>query len=208
MSQTSLCGETSAEFSMLTYRGRRSITMMGQSKDHLSFLNQFSGYFITGLFQSWTFRFWHVYMQQLPIRRWLNFSGCSYPLTSTSCHFYRLSKHNIGCHRFIKLQNCPLNSPSAWFSLCSCWLCNNSGLTFCPERLLFQCVKNKIILHSRKWLETDFQDLVRHQRADVASKTGRAVAVSAANGILRVLRAWNGTCGLDEVLSMGVLCPG
>ncbi|XP_049426207.1 putative malate dehydrogenase 1B isoform X2 [Epinephelus fuscoguttatus] len=64
------------------------------------------------------------------------------------------------------------------------------------------------ILHERKWLETDFQDLVRRQRAAVASKTCRAAAMSLANGILAILKAWNGIRGPDEVLSVGVLCPG
>uniref|UniRef100_UPI003AB0543D putative malate dehydrogenase 1B n=1 Tax=Centroberyx gerrardi TaxID=166262 RepID=UPI003AB0543D len=63
------------------------------------------------------------------------------------------------------------------------------------------------MLYDRKWLETDFQDLVSCQRAAVASKTGRAAAVSAANGILTVLKAWNGISSPDEVLSLGVLCP-
>lgn len=61
---------------------------------------------------------------------------------------------------------------------------------------------------SRKWLETDFQDLVCHQRAAVASKSCRAAGMSVANGILTVLKAWNGICGPHEVFSMGVLCPG
>ncbi|XP_019963520.2 putative malate dehydrogenase 1B [Paralichthys olivaceus] len=64
------------------------------------------------------------------------------------------------------------------------------------------------IFHDRKWLETDFQDLVRCQRAAVASRTCRAAAMSAANGILTILRAWNGTCSPDKVFSLGVLCPG
>lgn len=52
------------------------------------------------------------------------------------------------------------------------------------------------------------QDLVRRQRAAVASKTCRAAAMADANGILSVLKAWNGSCGADEVFSLGVLCPG
>ncbi|KAK2856833.1 hypothetical protein Q5P01_005568 [Channa striata] len=64
------------------------------------------------------------------------------------------------------------------------------------------------IFHDRKWLETDFQDLVRCQHSAVASKTCRAAVMSAANGILTVLKAWNGNCGPDEVFSLGVLCPG
>ncbi|XP_037617460.1 putative malate dehydrogenase 1B [Sebastes umbrosus] len=66
----------------------------------------------------------------------------------------------------------------------------------------------KNLLYERKWLETDFQDLVCCQRAAVASKTCRAAAMSVANGILAVLKAWNGICSPDEVFSMGVLCPG
>ncbi|GAA6234374.1 putative malate dehydrogenase 1B isoform X1 [Lates japonicus] len=64
------------------------------------------------------------------------------------------------------------------------------------------------IFHDRKWLETDFQDLVRCQRAAVASKTRQAAAMSAANGILTIVKAWNGTCNPDKVFSLGVLCPG
>lgn len=67
---------------------------------------------------------------------------------------------------------------------------------------------NDLLLSSRKWLETDFQDLVRSQRATLASKTCRAAAMSSANGIFTVLKAWNGLCAPDEVFSMGVLCPG
>ncbi|XP_038574952.1 putative malate dehydrogenase 1B isoform X2 [Micropterus salmoides] len=64
------------------------------------------------------------------------------------------------------------------------------------------------ILHDRKWLQQDFEDLVCSQRAAVVSKTCRAAAMSAANGILTVLKAWNGICSPDEVFSMGALCPG
>ncbi|XP_028275368.1 putative malate dehydrogenase 1B [Parambassis ranga] len=60
----------------------------------------------------------------------------------------------------------------------------------------------------RKWLETDFQHSVRHQREAVAAKTGQAPAMSAANGILTLLKAWNGTGKPDEVMSLGLLCPG
>ncbi|XP_072219052.1 putative malate dehydrogenase 1B [Leuresthes tenuis] len=63
------------------------------------------------------------------------------------------------------------------------------------------------IFHDSKWVETDFQQLVRHQHVAVASKTGRAAAASSANAILQVLKAWNGACSPDEVLSVGVLCP-
>ncbi|XP_068446421.1 putative malate dehydrogenase 1B isoform X2 [Clinocottus analis] len=63
------------------------------------------------------------------------------------------------------------------------------------------------IVQERKWLETDFQDLVRCQRAAVASKSCRAATMSAANGILAVLKAWNGVWTPDEVFSLGVLCP-
>ncbi len=71
-----------------------------------------------------------------------------------------------------------------------------------------QKAKKNLLPSSRKWLETDFQDLVCRQRAAVASKTCQAAAMSAANGILGILKAWNGICGPDEVFSMGVLCSG
>ncbi|KAM9766749.1 putative malate dehydrogenase 1B [Menidia menidia] len=64
------------------------------------------------------------------------------------------------------------------------------------------------VFHDRTWLETDFQHLVRHHCKAVASKTGRAAAASSANGVLRVLEAWNGPSRPDQLLSVGVLCPG
>uniref|UniRef100_A0A665TFS0 Malate dehydrogenase 1B, NAD (soluble) n=1 Tax=Echeneis naucrates TaxID=173247 RepID=A0A665TFS0_ECHNA len=65
-----------------------------------------------------------------------------------------------------------------------------------------------ISLSSRKWLETDFQYLVRCQRAAVASKICQAASMSAANGILTVLQVWNGSCTPDKLISLGVLGPG
>ncbi|KAI3365940.1 hypothetical protein L3Q82_009774, partial [Scortum barcoo] len=64
------------------------------------------------------------------------------------------------------------------------------------------------IFHQGEWSEPDFQDLVCCQRASVTSKTCREAAMSAANGILTVLKAWNGICRPDEIFSLGVLCPG
>lgn len=32
--------------------------------------------------------------------------------------------------------------------------------------------------------------------------------MSAANGILSVLRAWSGACGSDQLVSLAVLCSG
>lgn len=67
--------------------------------------------------------------------------------------------------------------------------------------------QDNLLLLFRKWLETDFQHLVRRRRLAVTSKTGQAAATSAANGILTVLKAWNGASDPD-VLSSGVACPG
>ncbi|KAM4711429.1 putative malate dehydrogenase 1B [Anableps anableps] len=63
-------------------------------------------------------------------------------------------------------------------------------------------------LYDRKWLETEFQQLVHHQREVVVSKICRPAAISATNGILRVLKAWHGAYGKDEVFSLGVTCTG
>lgn len=67
---------------------------------------------------------------------------------------------------------------------------------------------NNIHLPSRKWLETDFQDLVRCQLAAVVARLSRTAAMSKANGILTILKAWNGTCSPDDIFSLGVHCPG
>ncbi|KAM9328443.1 putative malate dehydrogenase 1B [Pholidichthys leucotaenia] len=64
------------------------------------------------------------------------------------------------------------------------------------------------IFYNRKWLETEFQHLVCSRCMEVTSKTGRAAVTSATNGILTVLKAWNGTCDPDMILSVGVLCSG
>ncbi|XP_037552673.1 putative malate dehydrogenase 1B [Nematolebias whitei] len=56
----------------------------------------------------------------------------------------------------------------------------------------------------RKWSEADFLQQLRGHRLAVASKTGRPAAMSAANGILRVLKAWCGASGPDDILSAGV----
>ncbi|XP_008323706.1 putative malate dehydrogenase 1B [Cynoglossus semilaevis] len=64
------------------------------------------------------------------------------------------------------------------------------------------------IFHDRKWLESEFQDLVHCRRTAVASKSSRAAAASGAHGILTILKAWNGNCGADETFSLGVVCPG
>lgn len=42
----------------------------------------------------------------------------------------------------------------------------------------------------------------------MASKTCRTAAMSSANGILTLLKAWNGLSGPDEISSVGVRCPG
>lgn len=99
-------------------------------------------------------------------------------------------------------------------------LCANVDCTICLTQQ-YDCSDQKhpvlgrapkkpviLLLSSRKWLETDFQDSVRCRRAAVASKTCRAAAMSLANGIVTVLKAWNGICGPDEVFSMAVLCTG
>ncbi|XP_012712713.2 putative malate dehydrogenase 1B [Fundulus heteroclitus] len=64
------------------------------------------------------------------------------------------------------------------------------------------------ILQDRKWVDTEFQQQVRRRRALVVSKAGRAAGISAANGILRVLKAWHGAYGQDEAFSLGLLCTG
>ncbi|XP_019733933.1 putative malate dehydrogenase 1B isoform X2 [Hippocampus comes] len=62
------------------------------------------------------------------------------------------------------------------------------------------------IIYDREWLEGDFQDIVRCQRAAVVSKTCRGADMSTANGILTLLKAWNGTLTPSQVFSVGVSC--
>ncbi|XP_034033333.1 putative malate dehydrogenase 1B [Thalassophryne amazonica] len=64
------------------------------------------------------------------------------------------------------------------------------------------------LLFDRKWLKEDFQILVSGRRAAVGSEAHRAAAMSAADGILSTLKAWNGTSSPQEIVSLGVLCQG
>lgn len=84
----------------------------------------------------------------------------------------------------------------------------NNSLTSLRQKSLARSKASNPPLSTRKWLETDFQELVRGQRAAVISKTSRGAAMSSVNGILTVLKALNGLCSPDEVLSMGVVCSG
>ncbi|XP_024281962.1 putative malate dehydrogenase 1B [Oncorhynchus tshawytscha] len=64
------------------------------------------------------------------------------------------------------------------------------------------------MIYDRKWLQTDFLNLVSSQRATVASKSQRATAISATNGIIAVLKAWNCNSSAEEVFSLGILSTG
>ncbi|XP_023661430.1 putative malate dehydrogenase 1B [Paramormyrops kingsleyae] len=64
------------------------------------------------------------------------------------------------------------------------------------------------IIHDRIWLETDFLDLLSTHRAKLLAKTKRTAALSAASGIVAVLRAWNFGSAPGEILSLGVLSTG
>ncbi|KAL4635808.1 putative malate dehydrogenase 1B [Arapaima gigas] len=64
------------------------------------------------------------------------------------------------------------------------------------------------VLYDRKWLEEDFPALLSSHHEKVVTKTNREPALSAANGIIAVLRAWNHDSSPGEVLSLGVLSTG
>uniref|UniRef100_A0A8C7I7B1 Malate dehydrogenase 1B, NAD (soluble) n=1 Tax=Oncorhynchus kisutch TaxID=8019 RepID=A0A8C7I7B1_ONCKI len=64
------------------------------------------------------------------------------------------------------------------------------------------------IIYDRKWLQSDFLNLVSSQRATVASKSQRATAISATNRMIAVLKAWNCNSSAKEVLSFGILSTG
>lgn len=133
-------------------------------------------------------------------------------------HSGRLNKQSMirsGTHLPSNYKTAYQNVPCCDSALCQCWLHNMSDPTvwlLWPEASRLGIMPKKkpviLLLSSRKWLETDFQDMVRCRRAAVASKTCRAAAMSLANGIVAVLKAWNGICGPDEVFSMAVLCTG
>ncbi|XP_019897925.2 putative malate dehydrogenase 1B isoform X2 [Esox lucius] len=64
------------------------------------------------------------------------------------------------------------------------------------------------MIYDRKWLECDFMSLVSTHRHTVASKSQRATAISATNGIIAVLKAWNNNSSAEQVLSLGILSTG
>ncbi|XP_030634926.1 putative malate dehydrogenase 1B [Chanos chanos] len=64
------------------------------------------------------------------------------------------------------------------------------------------------MLYDRKWLDSDFLNLISSRRGTVASKSNRSAAISATNGIIAVLRAWNNDSNHKKILSLGVLSTG
>ncbi|XP_057675273.1 putative malate dehydrogenase 1B isoform X2 [Corythoichthys intestinalis] len=62
------------------------------------------------------------------------------------------------------------------------------------------------IVYEREWVEKDYQEIVRSQEAAVISKTGHGADMSTANGILTLLKAWNGTSAPTQMFSVGILC--
>ncbi|XP_077368462.1 putative malate dehydrogenase 1B isoform X2 [Festucalex cinctus] len=61
------------------------------------------------------------------------------------------------------------------------------------------------IIYDREWVENDFQDIVRCQQTALVSKTCRGADMSNANGILTLLKAWNGMATPSQMFSVGVL---
>ncbi|KAG5833970.1 hypothetical protein ANANG_G00281600 [Anguilla anguilla] len=64
------------------------------------------------------------------------------------------------------------------------------------------------MIYDRKWLESDFLNFVGAQRTTVTGKTQRTAAMSAANGIVAVLKAWDSDSAPGEVHSLCVLSTG
>ncbi|KAJ8350309.1 hypothetical protein SKAU_G00254390 [Synaphobranchus kaupii] len=64
------------------------------------------------------------------------------------------------------------------------------------------------MIFDQKWLESDFLNFVGSQRTTVTSKTQRTAALSAANGIAAVLKAWDSDSTPGELCSLGVLSTG
>ncbi|XP_077368463.1 putative malate dehydrogenase 1B isoform X3 [Festucalex cinctus] len=64
------------------------------------------------------------------------------------------------------------------------------------------------IIYDREWVENDFQDIVRCQQTALVSKTCRGADMSNANGILTLLKAWNGMATPSQMFSVGVLYAG
>ncbi|XP_077472948.1 putative malate dehydrogenase 1B isoform X2 [Stigmatopora argus] len=63
------------------------------------------------------------------------------------------------------------------------------------------------IVYEREWLDKDYQELVRGREAAVVSKTGHGADMSTANGILTLLKAWNGAAEpATQMFSVGILC--
>ncbi|XP_036396688.1 putative malate dehydrogenase 1B [Megalops cyprinoides] len=63
-------------------------------------------------------------------------------------------------------------------------------------------------IHDWNWLESDFVNLVASRYDTVVTKTQRAAALSVANGIATVLRAWHCGSTPGEVFSLGILSTG
>uniref|UniRef100_A0AAY4ASU6 Lactate/malate dehydrogenase C-terminal domain-containing protein n=1 Tax=Denticeps clupeoides TaxID=299321 RepID=A0AAY4ASU6_9TELE len=63
------------------------------------------------------------------------------------------------------------------------------------------------MLYDRKWLDSEFQSLVRSRQSGLVLKLQRAAGMQATNGIITVLKAWNSNSS-EQVFSLGVLSRG
>ncbi|XP_036418720.1 LOW QUALITY PROTEIN: putative malate dehydrogenase 1B [Colossoma macropomum] len=64
------------------------------------------------------------------------------------------------------------------------------------------------MVYDKKWLANDFLSLVGSRRSSISLKMNRTAAISATNGILAVLNAWNNGSSPEEVFSLGVVSTG
>ncbi|XP_048091244.1 putative malate dehydrogenase 1B [Alosa alosa] len=62
--------------------------------------------------------------------------------------------------------------------------------------------------NNRKKFETDIMSLLSLHRSMVTSKTERAAAMSATNGVCAILKAWNNNSSPKEVFSLGIISRG
>ncbi|KAK2908532.1 hypothetical protein Q8A67_004369 [Cirrhinus molitorella] len=64
------------------------------------------------------------------------------------------------------------------------------------------------MIYDWKWLETDFMSLVHKHRTTISSKSNKATAISATNGIMTILKSWNNDASPEDIFSLGVISTG
>ncbi|TRZ00507.1 hypothetical protein DNTS_007302 [Danionella cerebrum] len=111
--------------------------------------------------------------------------------------------------RKLSVKTAEVTNVTVWGNISGCFhvdlqkakVCSYDGAICGPAGFSLHVVE---MIYDWKWLRTDFLSLLHKYRPTISSKTNKATALSATNGILSTLKAWNNGVSPDEAFSLGV----